>query len=131
MRARRARAVKAATKVSKLWISGTSAVRREEVSWRGPASGSERMTAGAPRRAIGRRAAPASVKSAPGRAGARPPVRRENPRRWSLPGLTPALLGATEPVEKYGAGTCGTVDCCLEREDQTHRGRPPPGDVHG
>ena len=100
--------------------SRKSSVRRPEWTRRG-----------ARRRAIRAGPAAAFVKSAPGRAGARPPVRRENPRRWSLPGLTPALLGATEPVEKYGAGTCGTVDCCLEREDQTHRGRPPPGDVHG
>lgn len=58
---------------------------------------------------------------------ARPPVRRENSRRWSLRGLTPTVLGAAEPVHKYGAGTCGAFDCCLEREYQTHLGRPPPG----
>jgi hypothetical protein len=57
----------------------------------------------------------------------RPTVRRENPRCSSLPGLTPALLGATEPVQKYGAGTCGTVDCCLGREEQTHQREAPSG----
>ena len=73
---------------------------------------------------------PEFAKSAPGRTGRGRLCGVRIPGRWSLPGLTPAPLGATEPVEKYGAGTCGTVDCCHEREYQTHHGRAPPGDVN-
>src|SRR6516165_8629857 len=31
----------------------------------------------------------------------------------------PAGLGGLEPVRQGGAGTCGIVDCCCEREGQT------------
>src|ERR687896_1632725 len=43
------------------------------------------------------------------------------------PGSTPARLGALEPVRQRGAGTCGTVDCCCEREGQTHTREAPSG----
>jgi hypothetical protein len=39
--------------------------------------------------------------------------------------LTPARLGAFEPVRQRGAGACGTVDCCREREGQTHSLKAP------
>ena len=32
--------------------------------------------------------------------------------------------GCDQALEKSGAGTCGTVGRCLEREDQTHHGGP-------
>src|SRR5919204_176663 len=37
---------------------------------------------------------------------------------------TPASPWCCEPVGKYGAGACGTVDCCLEREPQSRMWRP-------
>src|ERR671919_1008626 len=37
---------------------------------------------------------------------------------------TPASPWCYEPVGKYGAGACGTVDCCLEREPQSRTWRP-------
>src|SRR6266536_3224329 len=37
---------------------------------------------------------------------------------------TPASPWCCEPVGKYGAGACGTVDCCLEREPQSRTWRP-------
>src|SRR6266540_1070772 len=37
---------------------------------------------------------------------------------------TPASPWCCEPVGKYGAGACGTVDCCLEREPQSRNWRP-------
>ena len=45
----------------------------------------------------------------------------------SAAGPTPATLGALEPVRQRGAGTCGTVDCCCERESQTHLWEAPSG----
>jgi hypothetical protein len=59
--------------------------------------------------------------SVPGRL-APAPLRDENPfcRR-----LTPVRLGALEPVRQRGAGACGTVDCCHEREGQTHPREAP------
>ena len=44
---------------------------------------------------------------------------------WCCPDLTPALLGAVEPVSKYGAGACGASDCCFERVSQTHPWQVP------
>jgi hypothetical protein len=41
-------------------------------------------------------------------------------RIFAAAGLTPARLGAVEPVGQCGAGARGTVDCCHERESQTH-----------
>ena len=41
-------------------------------------------------------------------------------RIFDAVGLTPVRLGAIEPVGQSGAGACGTVDCCHERESQTH-----------
>ena len=35
-----------------------------------------------------------------------------------------------EPVRQRGAGACGTVDCCHERESQTHPWEAPPGGTH-
>ena len=46
-----------------------------------------------------------------------PPRSSEN---LGAAGLTPARLGAVEPVGQCGAGARGTVDCCHERESQTH-----------
>ena len=37
---------------------------------------------------------------------------------------TPASPWCYEPVGKYGAGACGAVDCCLEREPQSRTWRP-------
>ena len=37
---------------------------------------------------------------------------------------TPASPWCCEPDGKYGAGACGTVDCCLEREPQSRTWRP-------
>src|ERR671924_1503962 len=37
---------------------------------------------------------------------------------------TPVSPWCCEPVGKYGAGACGTVDCCLEREPQSRNWRP-------
>src|SRR6266536_5854761 len=37
---------------------------------------------------------------------------------------TPASPWCCEPVGKYGAGACGAVDCCLEREPQSRTWRP-------
>ena len=48
-------------------------------------------------------------------------------RIFAAAGLTPARLGAVEPVGQCGAGARGTVDCCHERESQTHLGRAPTG----
>jgi len=56
-----------------------------------------------------------------------PPLRDENPRRrrgdageaWSQ-----------EAGGQCGAGACGTVDCCCEREGQTHSGRLLPAAGH-
>jgi hypothetical protein len=55
------------------------------------------------------------------------PLRDENP---SAAGLTPARLGAVEPVRERGAGGCGTVDCCHERESQTHLWEAPLGGTY-
>jgi NAD(P)-dependent dehydrogenase (short-subunit alcohol dehydrogenase family) len=60
-----------------------------------------------------------------------PPLRNEN---LTAAGLTPARLGPVEAEGQYGAGACGTVDCCHERESQTHTWEAPtdgtscPGD---
>jgi hypothetical protein len=35
-----------------------------------------------------------------------------------------------EPVRQRGAGACGTVDCCHERESQTHLWEAPSGGPH-
>jgi len=35
-----------------------------------------------------------------------------------------------KPVGQRGAGACGTVDCCHERERQTHNWEAPPGGPH-
>ena len=51
------------------------------------------------------------------------PMRDEN---LAVVGLTPARLGAFEPVGQSGAGACGTVDCCHERESQTRTWEAPP-----
>jgi hypothetical protein len=53
-----------------------------------------------------------------------PPRSSEN---LAAAGLTPARLGAFEPVGQCGAGACGTVDCCHERESQTHPWEAPTG----
>jgi hypothetical protein len=37
---------------------------------------------------------------------------------------TPASPWCCEPVGRYGAGACGAVDCCLEREPQSRTWRP-------
>ena len=50
------------------------------------------------------------------------PLRVEN---LGVVGLTPVRLGACEPVRQRGAGDCGTVDCCHEREGQTHSWEAP------
>ena len=55
------------------------------------------------------------------------PMKSENP---FAAGLTPARLGALEPVRQRGAGACGTVDCCHERESQLHTREGPPGGRH-
>ena len=54
-------------------------------------------------------------------------MKSENP---FAAGLTPARLGAVEPVRQRGAGACGTVDCCHERESQLHTREGPPGGRH-
>src|SRR5215207_8345940 len=50
---------------------------------------------------------------------------------WAA-GLTPARLGAVvrARVRQRGAGACGTVDCCHERESQTHLWEAPSGGPH-
>src|SRR3954447_3379066 len=53
-----------------------------------------------------------------------PPRSSEN---LAAAGLTPARLGAFKPVGQCGAGACGTVDCCHERESQTHPWEAPTG----
>jgi hypothetical protein len=53
-----------------------------------------------------------------------PPRSSEN---LAAAGLTPARLGAVEPVGQCGAGACGTVDCCHERESQTRNWEAPTG----
>ena len=55
-------------------------------------------------------------------------------RIFDAVGPTPVRLGAIEPVGQSGAGACGTVDCCHERESQTRTWEAPtdgtscPGD---
>ena len=61
------------------------------------------------------------VRQRPGRL-APSPVRDENP---AAAGLTPMRLGAFEPVRQRGAGACGTVDCCHERESQPRTWKAP------
>jgi len=56
-----------------------------------------------------------------------PPLSVEN---LGAAGLTPARLGPEEAVGQCGAGACGTVDCCHERESQTHIWEAPPGGRH-
>ena len=52
--------------------------------------------------------------------------------RISLPaGLTPARLGPVDAEGQCGAGACGTVDCCHERESQTHLWEAPTGGTQG
>ena len=53
-----------------------------------------------------------------------PPLRNEN---LAAAGLTPARLGPVEAEGQCGAGACGTVDCCHERESQTHLWEAPAG----
>jgi hypothetical protein len=61
------------------------------------------------------------IRQRPGRL-APSPLRDEN---LAAVGLTPVRLGAYEPVRQRGAGACGTVDCCHEREGQTHSWEAP------
>ena len=56
-----------------------------------------------------------------------PPLRNEN---LAAAGLTPARLGPVEAEGQCGAGACGTVDCCHERESQTHPWEAPTGGAH-
>ena len=56
-----------------------------------------------------------------------PPLRNEN---LAAAGLTPARLGLVEAEGQCGAGACGTVDCCHERESQTHPWEAPTGGAH-
>ena len=50
------------------------------------------------------------------------PLSDENP---SAAGLTPARLGAVEPMRQRGAGARRTVDCCHKRESQTRLWEAP------
>ena len=72
---------------------------------------------------------PAEKRQSPGRL-APSPLRVES---LDVVGLTPVRLGACEPVRQRGAGACGTVDCCHEREGQwfivTHSAVADPGFV--
>jgi hypothetical protein len=43
--------------------------------------------------------------------------------------LTPASPWCCEPVKEYGAGACGIVNCCHEREPQNRDREAPPDDV--